>query len=300
MNFAKPDTLREQWPMRQSLKNLLEDHLGSNKGYVFEETYPFSYFEWTVVNLTIRNIISASIGVYVILLLLMDLRMATFIILVVVMIDFDLFGWIAITGLSLDSLAFLQLVMAVGLTVDYVIHITHAIADARPPDGCDPNEAFNEKLKIAMMDMGVGVAKGAWTTFLGAIPLVFSQSEAFRRFFYLFAGIIIVALAHGMFFVPAVMAQLNFLYSGIEHASEVADKKIEKPNYDPKDIRDKMTESNANHQDQDQEKNKGKSTDTNGSATTDGESVNTNVEMTNNKNDVSSAPVDPTDTNAVR
>ena len=251
MNFAKPELLQDQWPMVLDLNDVISDNLGDDHGFVFERTYYVSFFQYTIVEKTINLIMLASIGVFVVLIFLMDLRVALFIILIVIQIDFCLFGWIVLCGLSLDSLAFLQLVMAVGLTVDYLIHIVHAIVDARVIDNDDDDnndtvDEFNEKLKIAMVDMGVGVAKGAWTTFLGSIPLVFSQSEAFRRFFYLFGGIISIALAHGMLFVPSVLAQIKCIYTGIEHASNQADKKFVKENNDPKDIRNQMTESHKN------------------------------------------------------
>lgn len=64
-----------------------------------------------------------------------------------------------------------------------------------------------------MCEMGVGVVKGAWTTFLGVFSLIFSSSAGFRGFFYVFAGIILVAVANGLFFVPSVLAELPCLYN---------------------------------------------------------------------------------------
>ena len=122
-------------------------------------------------------------------------------------------------GVSLDALVFLQLVIAVGLTVDYCIHITHAIAYVSPSD---PND-YNQRIGLAMKEMGVGVAKGSWTTFLGCVVLIFSQSEAFRTFFYMFSGVIIVALAHGMLFVPSIVGELPFLYKNIDRPKEKDD-----------------------------------------------------------------------------
>ena len=96
-----------------------------------------------------------------------------------------------------------------------------------------------------MKDMGVGVVKGAWTTFLGAVALLFSQSAAFRTFFYMFSGIIVVALAHGMFFVPSVMGELTFLWKGIEKETQKQERKISKVTNESKDIRDQMTTPEA-------------------------------------------------------
>ena len=58
--------------------------------------------------------------------------MALFISILIAMIDVDLIGWMALNSISLDTFAYGQLIMAVGLTVDYIINITHAINDAKP------------------------------------------------------------------------------------------------------------------------------------------------------------------------
>ena len=58
--------------------------------------------------------------------------------------------------------------------------------------------------------------KGAATTFLGALVMAFSSSEGFRSFFYMLAGIIIVASAFGIILAPALMGQMRLIYSGLD------------------------------------------------------------------------------------
>ena len=66
-----------------------------------------------------------------------------------------------------------------------------------------------------MNQMGASVLKGSFTTFLGVVTLVFGSSQSFRTFFYMFSGIIIIALAHGMILTPALMGEFKFIYSGL-------------------------------------------------------------------------------------
>ena len=106
--------------------------------------------------------------------------------------------------------------MAVGLTVDYVIHVTHAIADAEPYIKTN----YRERIQIAMDDMGIGVTKGALTTFLGVMTLIFSQSEAFRVFFFMFCGIVVIAILHGILFVPAVMGEVPWIYLNVDRVPD--------------------------------------------------------------------------------
>ena len=232
IDFQLPVSLKNQWEVRNDLTDIIKDNIRLNdedaSGYAFRFQWPYAYFEWSIVELTIWNIGSASGGVLLILCIMMDLKMAFFIIIVVIMIAVELFGWMVLFSVSLDSITFLQLVMAVGLTVDYVIHISHALADAHDSDNdgdgdIDANDDFNIKIKIGMSEMGVGVVKGAWTTFLGILALSFSSSLAFRGFFTLFAGIICVALCNGLFFAPSLMAECKCLYTGRLHKSHGGD-----------------------------------------------------------------------------
>merc|ERR1711933_251608 len=87
-------------------------------------------------------------------------------------------------------------------------------------DTDDQNAIFRAKLRMGMLEMGTSVIKGSFTTFLGVMALIFSQSEAFRIFFILFAGIITVAVAHGMLLAPALMGELKFIYIGIGQQSD--------------------------------------------------------------------------------
>ena len=99
------------------------------------------------------------------------------------------------------------------LTVDYVIHMVHAIAEMK----LDPNnDGYDRRIKFAFIETGGSVVKGAVTTFVGASVLAFAGSVAFRSFFYMLAGIIIVAVLFGILFAPAVMGQMPFIYYGLD------------------------------------------------------------------------------------
>merc|ERR1711971_297711 len=115
--------------------NDLVDAYLDGSGYAFIPYYCFSYWTTICVQLTVDNMLYAGLGVFCVLLLLLDLRVTLFIMLMVAMIDVHLFSWICLWGISLDNVSYTECVMAVGLTVDYVIHITHAICDAHPTVG---------------------------------------------------------------------------------------------------------------------------------------------------------------------
>ena len=112
----------------------------------------------------------------------------------------------------LDMVSYGELVMAVGLTVDYVIHIVHAIANIEIKEN-DIEIDYYTRLTIAFADIGTGVAKGGFTTFLGVLTLAFSGSAAFRSFFIMFGGIICISIVHGFLFIPAILGEFKCFYS---------------------------------------------------------------------------------------
>jgi len=123
-------------------------------------------------------------------------------ILIVALIDVDLYASIYFWGVQVNSLTMIGLVMAVGLVVDYNAHITHCFFMA------DPNLARPERLSVAMKTMGKSVFMGGLTTLLGVIPLAFAQSELFRIFFKMFVSIIVFGLMHGLIFGPTLLSIL--------------------------------------------------------------------------------------------
>eukprot|EP01084_Bolivina_argentea_P266602 452211_1 len=142
-------------------------------------------------------------GIFVILLILLDFKLCLFVLIVIIMIDIDLFGWMYINDIPLDTVSYIQLVMSVGLTVDYVLHMVLQIYITK-----------NNNIKIAFDNIGISVMKGAWTTFLGALCLVFSSSQAFRVFFKMFVGIILIAVTHGLLLTPAILMECKCIVNG--------------------------------------------------------------------------------------
>ena len=95
-----------------------------------------------------------------VLIVFVDLRMALFLLVIVSMIDVHLMAWMWAFDISLDAISYAVLVMAVGLTVDYLIHITHSIVEAQPQadiSRMSDQEIYASKLEIALNAMGISV-----------------------------------------------------------------------------------------------------------------------------------------------
>ena len=131
-----------------------------SSGFIFYEASLPQYLQNRMLSLTASNMMFAANGVLCILMLFMDLRVALFLLVIVAMIDVHLMAWMWALDISLESVTFIVLVMAVGLTVDYLIHITNSIVEAQPQGDISRmshHEFYNSKLQVALDSMGVSV-----------------------------------------------------------------------------------------------------------------------------------------------
>eukprot|EP00971_Amphidinium_carterae_P014478 285948-Amphidinium_carterae.1 len=126
---------------------------------------------------------------------------AVFIVLIVLGLVFmDLMGNILLWGLDLNSISMINLVMAVGLVVDYSMHVAHSfmLQDTKLPR--------TERAVKAMEEIGPAVFLGVSATFVSILPLALSSSQIFRVFFQMFFGIAIVGGLHGLVLMPVFLA----------------------------------------------------------------------------------------------
>ncbi|CAM9359667.1 unnamed protein product, partial [Ectocarpus fasciculatus] len=101
-----------------------------------------------------------------------------------VIIDVELLGFVYHWNLNVNSITVIELIMAVGLVVDYMVHIVHYFLHQ------DPGIPKDARIAEALGEIGPSVMVGAATTFLGIMPLAFANNVIFRVFFKMFLVII--------------------------------------------------------------------------------------------------------------
>ena len=92
---------------------------------------------------------------------------------------FDLLIFQHYWDLTIDSVTVIMMVLSLGLSVDYVVHIGHAYLTS--PD--ELNNDGNVRMKMALEKQGAAVFNGAFSTWLAVVTLGSSKSYVFITFF---------------------------------------------------------------------------------------------------------------------
>ncbi|RVX16076.1 Niemann-Pick C1 protein [Vitis vinifera] len=182
--------------------------------YMFFEQY-LDIWRTALINLAI------AIGAVFIVCLVItcSLWSSAIILLVLAMIVVDLMGVMAILNIQLNALSVVNLVMAVGIAVEFCVHITHAFSVS--------SGDRNQRMKEALGTMGASVFSGiTLTKLVGVIVLCFSRTEVFVVYYFqMYLALVLLGFLHGLVFLPvsyifllqSFVIRLSFTRGCIEH-----------------------------------------------------------------------------------
>ncbi|XP_024990952.1 NPC intracellular cholesterol transporter 1-related protein 1-like isoform X4 [Cynara cardunculus var. scolymus] len=125
------------------------------------------------------------------------------IVLVLVMILVDLLGVMAVLNIQLNAVSVVNLVMSVGIAVEFCVHITHAFMMS--------SGDRDQRTKEALGTMGASVFSGITITKLvGVIVLCFSRTEIFVVYYFqMYLALVLLGFMHGLIFLPVVLSMFG-------------------------------------------------------------------------------------------
>ena len=172
---------------------------------MFLYAFPYVYWEQDRVLLSecLQNLGLALVGVLIICLLLLgDIRSCMVVAGSVLVVDLLLFGMMHLAGVRFNSIAVTNLIMAVGLSVDYTLHLVHRFQNL-------PGTTRVERVQNTLTGMGPAVVVGGFSTFLGVLPMTLATSVIFRTFMKMMFGTVVFGLGAGLLLVPAVLTLIG-------------------------------------------------------------------------------------------
>jgi Niemann-Pick C1 protein len=177
--------------------------------YIFFDQYA------TIKSLTATLIGSAVAIIWVVSsLLLGSVLTAAVVTLTVTMTIIDIMGAMAVMGVSLNAVSLVNLIICVGIAVEFCAHVARAFTF--------PSRTFMERAKnrfrgrdarawTALANVGGSVFSGITVTkLLGVFVLAFTRSKIFEIYYFrIWLALVILAATHALVFLPVALSLLG-------------------------------------------------------------------------------------------
>lgn len=181
----------------QSFENL--DIFAYSPFYIFFVQYK------SLLSSTLK-LIGAALGLIfgVSTVLLGSIQTAVILVLTVLVVLVDIAAIMAWFQISLNAVSLVNLVICVGLAVEFCIHIARAFTIV--PYGTKKDK--NSRMEYAITTVGDSVFKGiTMTKFIGVCVLAFAKSKIFQVFYFrMWFSLIILASVHALVFLPILLS----------------------------------------------------------------------------------------------
>ncbi|CAG9462334.1 unnamed protein product [Pedinophyceae sp. YPF-701] len=204
--FIKAADSQEQVDLMDNARVMVADAVrdGPLEGKAF--AYGESFLQWEqykrVEQEFTTNIALALAMVGVIIFLLLGNPLASLVTyLTVACVVVEIIGYLHYWNVTIDSVVVIMLVLSLGLSVDYSVHIAHAFMSS----GGEPNERLVETLAT----MGTAVLSGGLSTWLAVLLIGASESYVFETFFRALFLCTTLGITHGLIFLPVVLSLVN-------------------------------------------------------------------------------------------
>ena len=111
----------------------------------------------------------------------------------------DVAGFMYFWGVTIDTVCCVNLIIAIGLCVDYSAHIAHRFS-------VENAVSRNKRAQEALTNFGPAVLNGGISTFLAFVVLAGSRSHVFSVFFKIFFLVVTFGLYHGLVVLPVLLS----------------------------------------------------------------------------------------------
>lgn len=180
-----------------------------SKFYIFFDQYS------TIVRLA-GTLIGSALAIILVIssLLLGSFATGIVVTLTVIMIVVDVLGAMALFSVSLNAISLVNLVICVGIGVEFCAHIARAFMFPSKPILEKAKNKFrgrDARAWAALVNVGASVFSGITITkFLGVFVLAFTRSKIFEVYYFrIWLSLVVLAALHALVFLPVALSLLG-------------------------------------------------------------------------------------------
>ena len=210
---SQEDLIASYAATRRIADSISEEHdidvFPYSKHYIFFDQYS------SIIRLT-ATLLGAAVAIIFLLtsLLLGSLLTGAVVALTVIMIVVDVIGVMAVAHVSLNAISLVNLVICVGIGVEFCAHVARAFTFPSKMIMEKARNKFREKdarAWTALVNVGGSVFSGITITkLLGVTVLAFTRSKIFEIYYFrIWLALVVFAAAHALIFLPVALSLIG-------------------------------------------------------------------------------------------
>lgn len=124
--------------------------------------------------------------------------------------------------LTLNNIFALNLTFALGIAVDFAVHISHKYLVTVPPSTLKSNKDMRDyKVRAAVSKMGASVIYAGLSTLIAVVVLFIARLYIFQVFFKTWFCMILFGMINGIVLQPVILSLIGPVDSRVKAAEEI-------------------------------------------------------------------------------